>query len=442
MDPYKIAIVGTGYVGLVVGTCFAEYGRSVVCIDRDKKKIDRIKAGKTPFYEPGLDTLVQRNIKNGRLTFSSDTAGVVKDHDIILLAVGTPPGGNGQTDLAQVLDAAKTIGKNLSREALVVIKSTVPVGTTMKMKEVIAAHTDHSVHVSFNPEFLREGNAVEDFMKPDRTIVGYEDEDHVVDEVLKELYAPFISPKSPFYTTDITSAEMIKYAANSMLATKISFMNDLAMMCEKNGADVEVVKHGMGLDQRIGNLFLNPGIGFGGSCFPKDVKSLLYSAGAHGVELPILKAVMAVNLEIRRLFIQKVLDYFNGDLSGRRLAVWGLSFKPNTDDIRESPSVAICEELAAAGAELIVYDPEALENARSVLGESVAYSNDSYSICEGADALLVMTEWNEFRSPDWKRIKDLLAAPVLFDGRNIYSLQDMDRQGWTYFSIGRKAVGV
>ncbi len=437
MNPSKIAIMGTGYVGLVVGACFAEHGREVTCIDLDESKIKKLKAGEVPFYEPGLTTLINRNGQNGRLTFTTDAETAIQQNDIIMLAVGTPPKGDGATDLAQVLGAAETIGKNLRGESLVITKSTVPVGTTLRMKEVIQNVTDQKVHVAFNPEFLREGNAVQDFMHPNRTVVGCEEEE--VEEILRDLYRPFISPHSPLVITDIHSAEMAKYAANGLLATKISFMNDIANICSRLGADVEAVKRCIGLDERIGEHFLNPGIGFGGSCFPKDIKSLIYTGQEMQEEMPILRSVMKVNERMRYGFVDQIKKHF-GDLNGLTFGVWGLAFKPNTDDMREAPAITIIEELLVNGAKIKAYDPEAMETASVDLGDRIEYHQNAYSAINQCDAVLVLTEWNEFRSPDWERVSRLLKNAVIFDGRNIYEPSVMAKRGFHYYSVGRPAV--
>ncbi len=434
MNPSKIAILGTGYVGLVAGACFAENGREVTCIDNDEAKIEALKTGQIPFYEPGLADLVTKNWKNGRLRFTIDTAEAMRDNDILFIAVGTPTGEDGSTDLSQIESAVEAVGRGLDREMLIVFKSTVPVGTTLHMKERLQSASTASLHVAFNPEFLRQGSAVNDFMNPDRTIIGVEDQS--VAELLEELYMSFVSPQAPLIVCDIASAEMTKYAANSMLATKISFINDFANLCQSVGADIEVVRHGIGFDKRIGTQFLNPGIGFGGSCFPKDLKSVVHVAGEQGEPMPLLRAVLEINQRMRSQFVKTVENHF-GSLEGRTLAMWGLSFKPNSDDLREAPSVDIVRMLLEKGAKVRAYDPKAMERARQVIGEGIVYCKDAYGACEDADAVLLVTEWSEFRTPDWGRLAELLKSPVFFDGRNIFKPENMIRRGFTYYSIGR-----
>jgi len=435
MNTSKLAIVGTGYVGLVVGACFAEHGRFVTCIDRNADKIARLQKGEVPFYEPGLETLITRNMENERLAFSTDLTAAIRENDIIILAVGTPTDGKGGADISQIISVAEMVGRNMNGEKLLMTKSTVPVGTTLEIKKVISGLSNHPIHVAFNPEFLREGSAIAEFMQPDRTVVGYEDK--TTREILTELYAPFTTDKNPIMFTDVNSAEMIKYASNAMLATRISFINEIANLCDKVKADVEDVKRGIGLDKRIGNRFLDAGLGFGGSCFPKDLKSLIATAEGFGEELPLLRAVFKINERMKQVFIDKISRHFGGDLKGRVFAVWGLSFKPDTDDIREAPALEIISRLHAAGAHINAYDPEALKKAEEILGARATYYKNAYAACKDADALLVLTEWNEFRSSDWSRIAALLKTPLLFDGRNIYRPEDMQKRGFIYYSIGR-----
>ncbi len=438
----KIVIVGTGYVGLVTGTCLAEVGIDVVCVDVDKKKIDNLKNGILPIYEPGLDKLVHRNYDKGRLQFSTNLGEAIKDAEAAFIAVGTPPGEDGSADLQYVLAVAREIGENMNSYGVIITKSTVPVGTAAKVKKEIQDALDRrglslDYDVASNPEFLKEGAAVNDFMKPDRIVVGVESDR--AKKVMEKLYHPFTLNGHPVIFMDVPSAEMTKYAANSMLATKISFMNDIANLCEIMGADVNMVRKGIGSDPRIGNKFIYPGIGYGGSCFPKDVKALAKTARENGHVMRILEAVEAVNDDQKSVLFNKVMKRFKGDLKGKHFAVWGLSFKPNTDDMREAPSVVIIDKLLEQGATVSAYDPVAMEEAHRDLGDRITYAKDEYEAVKGADALLVVTEWSEFRVPDFEEIKADLKAPIVFDGRNIFEIQRMAELGFEYYCIGVKS---
>ncbi|MDP2360196.1 MAG: UDP-glucose/GDP-mannose dehydrogenase family protein [bacterium] len=431
----KITVIGTGYVGLVVGVCFAEVGNDVVCVDVDKGKIDLLNAGRIPIFEPGLKELLDRVVKQGRLGFTTDTAGAVARSQVVFIAVGTPPDEDGSADLQHVLAAARDVGGAMTGYTVVVDKSTVPVGTADKVREVIRAATSHEFDVVSNPEFLKEGAAINDFLKPDRVVVGADTER--AREAMLELYAPFVRTGHPIIMMDVRSAELTKYAANAMLATKISFMNEISRICDRVGANVEMVRQGIGSDTRIGQQFLFPGVGYGGSCFPKDVKAIIRTAGEHGYDFRILKAVEEVNAEQKRLLVERVKARFGQDLSGRTLALWGLAFKPRTDDMREAPALDIIAGLHAAGAAFQVYDPEAMDEARRRLGEDVAFAADNYEALRGADALIVATEWSDFREPDFARMLDLMKSPIVFDGRNIYRPDRMRKLGFEYQSIGR-----
>ncbi len=438
----KIAIVGTGYVGLVTGTCLAEVGIDVVCVDVDQKKIDNLKQGILPIYEPGLDKLVHRNYDKGRLQFSTNLGEAIKDAEAAFIAVGTPPGEDGSADLQYVLAVAREIGENMNSYGVIITKSTVPVGTAAKVKKEIQDALDRrgatiDYDVASNPEFLKEGAAVNDFMKPDRIVVGVESER--AKRVMEKLYHPFTLNGHPVIFMDVPSAEMTKYAANSMLATKISFMNDIANLCEIMGADVNLVRKGIGSDPRIGNKFIYPGIGYGGSCFPKDVKALARTARENGHVMRILEAVEEVNNDQKSVLFEKVMRRFQGNLKGKHFAIWGLSFKPNTDDMREAPSVVIINKLLAEGATVSAYDPVAMEEAKHDLGDTVIYAKDEYEAVKGADALLVVTEWSEFRVPDFEEIKGDLKAPIVFDGRNIFDIKRMAELGFEYYCIGVKS---
>jgi UDPglucose 6-dehydrogenase len=434
----KLAVIGTGYVGLVAGVGFAESGNDVICVDNNQEKIARLRAGEVPIFEPGVDKLLARNQAEGRLTFSTDLQEAVRRSYVILVAVGTPPGEDGSADLSHVLAVAEEIGKAVDSYRVVVIKSTVPVGTSEKVRACIQSRTAHPVDVVSNPEFLKEGDALNDFMKPDRIVIGTSSER--AREILKELYAPFLRTMNPILFMDERSSEMTKYACNAMLATRISFMNDLANLCDLAGADIHLIRMGMGTDARIGNKFLFPGVGYGGSCFPKDVKALLRTAHDYGAELRVLKGVDAVNEDQKRLMARKCLAHFGGHLDGKRIALWGLSFKPNTDDLREAPSVVIIRELLDRGAEVAVYDPVAMTAARGELGDRVSYAGSAYSAVEKADALVVVTEWNEFRTPDFPRMRRLMRGNVIFDGRNLYAPERMKEYGFRLYTIGRGVV--
>lgn len=441
----KICIIGTGYVGLVAGTCFAESGNDVICVDVDEAKIEGLKNGVIPIYEPGLKELVLRNCEEGRLSFTTDLASAVKVSLVNFIAVGTPPGEDGSADLQYVLDVARTIGRNMESFKILVDKSTVPVGTADKVRAVVneeleKRHATIEFDVVSNPEFLKEGAAIDDFMKPDRVVIGT---DNVrTAEIMKELYAPFMRKTNRLIVMDIRSAEMTKYAANAMLATKISFMNQIANLCERMGADVSAVREGIGSDSRIGYDFLFPGVGYGGSCFPKDVKALVKTAEECDYEFILLKAVEEVN-ELQKLVLTEKIHRRLGDksqlkpLTGKTIAIWGLSFKPRTDDMREAPSVVIINRLLALGAKVCAHDPEAIKEAKKIFGENIVYSNSQYDILKGADALAIVTEWNEYRNPDFDRIKSLLSQPLIFDGRNLYQPSRMKEAGFEYLPIGR-----
>lgn len=432
----KIAVVGTGYVGLVSGTCFAESGNHVVCVDIDKAKVEKMKNGYVPIYEPGLEVLFDRNTKQGRLHFTTDLAEGIKDAKIIFLALPTPPGADGSADLSFVLKVAKDLSEIITDYKVIVDKSTVPVGTAEKVEAVLLEKLDHSLFdVVSNPEFLREGVAVEDFMKPDRVVVGTSSEK--AQKVMTALYEPFVRQGNPIIFMDERSAEMTKYAANSYLATRISFMNEIANLCERLGADVDMVRKGMGSDSRIGKRFLFPGVGYGGSCFPKDVQALAKSAQENEYDFKILKAVMHVNDLQKEILSSKILHYFDGDLTGKTIGVWGLAFKPNTDDIREAPALTIISRLLNKGAKVKAYDPEAMENVKQIFGDKIEFSSNEYEAVEGVDALAIVTEWNEFRTPDFDRMKQIMKAHAIFDGRNIYDVKTTRDMGFYYDSIGR-----
>ncbi len=435
----KIVVVGTGYVGLVTGTCFAEVGINVICVDIDTNKIENLKKGILPIYEPGLEELVTRNTEAGRLQFSTSLTESIKNADVAFIAVGTPPGEDGSADLKYVLGVAHEIGENMNDYGVVVTKSTVPVGTSQKVKaEVQAALDKRGVNITFdvasNPEFLKEGAAVDDFLKPDRIVVGIESKK--AEDIMRKLYKPFLLNGHPIVFMDIASAEMTKYAANAMLATKISFMNDIANLCELVGADVNWVRKGIGSDPRIGNKFIYPGIGYGGSCFPKDVKALVKTAKEYGHDLRILQAVEDVNDDQKLVLFNKIAKRFGGQLKGKTFALWGLSFKPKTDDMREAPSLVIIEKLLHAGANVKAYDPVAMHEAQKTLGESINYCKDPYDTLIDADALLIATEWPEFRSPNFNVIGKLLKQKTIFDGRNIYDQDEMKELGFEYYCIG------
>ncbi len=430
----NIAIIGTGYVGLVAGSCFAESGNDVICVDNDEEKIKKLSKGKIPIYEPGLPEVVERNLREGRLSFTTNLAAAVKKSFVTFIAVGTPQ-FNGRADLDAVHSVAVDIGRAMDRFKVIVMKSTVPIGTTEKVSDIIRAETDQPFDIISNPEFLKEGAAVEDFMKPDRVIIGAEDERAA--EIVRELYAPFVRTGSPVLVTDVRTAEMTKYASNAFLAARISFMNEFANLCELVGADVDMIRKGIGLDSRIGQAFLFAGLGFGGSCFPKDVEALIETGRQQDYPLRILEAVHEVNREQRLRFLGKVLTHFGEDLSSKRLAVWGLAFKPRTADMREAPAVDIIEGLLKRGATVAAYDPEAMEEAERIFGSRIELKKNNYGCLEGADALLLITEWQAFRNPNFERMKSLMREPVVFDGRNIYGPPQMREMGFTYYSVGR-----
>jgi len=430
----KICVVGTGYVGLVVGTCFAENGNTVCGVDADANKVDTLLSGELPIYEPGLLELVKRNMEEDRLRFSTDLDPAVKEAEVVFIAVGTPEGEDGSADLRHVLAVAEGIGKAMNDYKVVVLKSTVPVGTNRKVTEVLSAHTKHPFDVVSNPEFLKEGTALDDFMYPDRVVIGT-DSDRAA-EVMTELYSPFVRTGKPIFRMDPQSAEVTKYAANAMLATRISFMNEIARLCERVGANVNQVRQGIGSDSRIGFSFLFPGPGYGGSCFPKDVKALIRTAEEAGLELSIVRSTEAVNAEQKRYMIPKILERFGGDLAGKTIAVWGLSFKPRTDDMREAPSIELIRELLAHGATVRAFDPEAMDEARKVFGDDVTLVKRPLDAVDAADALLLVTEWNEFRRPDFAEIKKRMRTHVVFDCRNIYSMDRLRDLGFAYYGIG------
>jgi UDPglucose 6-dehydrogenase len=434
----KIAVVGTGYVGLVTGTCFAETGNTVTCIDIDKKKVDSLNNGIITIYEPGLETLFERNIKQGRLHFTTNLKEGIEGAKVIFLALPTPPGEDGSADLQYILQVAEDLGPILKEYTVIIDKSTVPVGTADKVTKKIKENCKVEFDVVSNPEFLREGVAVEDFMKPDRVVIGTQSEK--AKKMMETLYAPLVRQGNPIIFMDEKSAELTKYAANSFLATKITFMNEIANMCELLGADVDSVRKGMGTDTRIGKRFLFAGIGYGGSCFPKDVQALAMSASGVNYDFDILKSVMSVNEKQKTKLIPQIKSYFNGNLKGKTIALWGLAFKPYTDDIREAPSLYNIEELTAAGAIVQAYDPEAMENVKGVIGDKILYCEDQYAALKNADALLIATEWPVFRTPDFDKVANLLNNKVIFDGRNLYAPEDIKELGFKYFSIGRATV--
>lgn len=441
--PYTIAVIGTGYVGLVSGTCFAENGNTVICVDNDPKKLEKLRNGRIHIYEPGLQPLFERNFKEQRLRVTDDLEDAVLRADVVFLCLPTPPNEDGSADLQYVLKVADDIGGILGRHApqpfkVIVDKSTVPIGTSEKVTAAIRAQYGGPFTVVSNPEFLREGFAVEDSLRPDRVVIGTSDER--ARRVMVDLYEPFVLSGNPIIIMDERSAEITKYAANSFLAMRISFMNDLANLCELLGANIDNVRKGIGTDTRIGKKFLFSGVGYGGSCFPKDVKALLNSAASAGYPLRIVQAVEDVNHDQPVMFFRKVRDYFNDDLAGRSFALWGLAFKPNTDDTREAPAYIVIEQLLARGARVAAFDPEALENTRERFGDRISYASSAYAALEGASALLLVTEWSEFRKPDWAEVKSLLAEPVVFDGRNVFDPVALEEHGFDYFSIGRPAL--
>lgn len=435
----KVAIVGTGYVGLVTGTCFAEVGMDVTCIDIDQKKIDNLHKGILPIYEPGLDEMVKRNVEKKRLHFSTSLKDSIQGAEVVFIAVGTPPDEDGSADLKYVLAVAASVGEHMQHPLVIVTKSTVPVSTAEKVRKSLAEQlakrgSNLDFYVASNPEFLKEGAAIDDFMKPDRIVVGVDRPE--AEDLMRKLYKPFLMNGHPIYFMDIPSAEMTKYAANAMLATKISFMNDIANLCEIMGADVNMVRKGIGSDTRIGTKFIYPGVGYGGSCFPKDVKALIKTAKENKYDMRILNAVENVNESQKEVLFDKVRNHFKGDLKGKKFALWGLSFKPKTDDMREAPSLVIIEKLLKAGASVVAYDPVAMEEAKHTLKDTIEYSLDMYDTLNGADALLIVTEWPEFRVPDFEEINKRLKEKTLFDGRNIFDPQDMKKIGYSYYCIG------
>jgi UDPglucose 6-dehydrogenase len=434
----KITIVGTGYVGLVTGTCFAETGNQVVCVDIDSQKVARMRNGEVPIYEPHLDVLFERNIKADRLSFTTNLEEGIKDAEIIFLALPTPPGEDGSADLKYILGVADELGKLLKDYKVIVDKSTVPVGTAEKVHAAIAKHATVDFDVVSNPEFLREGFAVDDFMKPDRVVLGTSSER--AERIMEQLYKPFVRQGNPIIFMDEKSAELTKYAANAFLATKITFMNEIANFCELVGANVDKVRIGIGSDERIGKRFLFPGIGYGGSCFPKDVQALYNSGAENQFSFEILKAVMSVNESQKTILFPKMKNFFRGDLSGKKIALWGLAFKPDTDDIREAPALYMIEELTKAGAQVIAYDPEAMGNVKGIMGDKISYAQNEYEALQDADALLICTEWGVFRNPDFNKMKSLMKDAVIFDGRNLFEISEMNEKGFYYSSIGRSVV--
>jgi UDPglucose 6-dehydrogenase len=434
----NIAVVGTGYVGLVTGTCLAETGNHVICVDINKEKVDKMKAGVVPIYEPHLDVLFERNIKQGRLSFTTNLAEAIENAKIIFLALPTPPGEDGSADLSYILGVADDLGKLIKDYKVIVDKSTVPVGTAEKVRVAVAKNSKVPFDVVSNPEFLREGFAVDDFLKPDRVVIGTSTER--ARKVMEELYKPYVRQGNPIIFMDEKSAELTKYAANAFLATKITFMNEIANMCERLGADVDMVRIGIGSDDRIGKRFLFPGIGYGGSCFPKDVQALAKSASEVNYDFKILEAVMTVNETQKTIIIPRIKDFFKGEIKGKHFALWGLAFKPDTDDIREAPALYLIEELTKAGATVSAYDPEAMDNVSKLVGNKIAFASDEYEALKNADALIIATEWSLFRTPDFEKVSSLLKNKVIFDGRNLYGIDQMKELGYTYFSIGRENV--
>lgn len=434
----KIAVIGTGYVGLVTGTCFAETGNQVICVDIDANKVEKMKGGEIPIYEPHLDVIFERNIKANRLTFTTDLAAGIKHAEIIFLALPTPPGEDGSADLSYILGVADQLGKLITDYKVIVDKSTVPVGTAEKVHAAIAKNATVPFAVVSNPEFLREGFAVDDFMKPDRVVIGTSDEKAM--KVMESLYKPFVRQGNPIIFMDEKSAELTKYAANAFLATKITFMNEVANFCELVGANVDKVRIGIGSDERIGKRFLFPGIGYGGSCFPKDVQALVKSGKEQSFNFEILEAVMKVNEDQKTVLFPKIKNFFRGNLEGKKIAMWGLAFKPDTDDIREAPALYMIDALTKAGAKVTAFDPEAMKNVRNLIGDKINYASSEYEALEDADALVICTEWGIFRNPDFKRVSELLKDKVIFDGRNLFDLEEMNDKGYFYASIGRNAI--
>ncbi len=435
----RICVVGTGYVGLVAGTCFAETGNDVICVDIDEAKVEALRQGEVPIYEPGLEELIKRNVEEWRLAFTTDLSTAVRHALVCFIAVGTPQGDEDfAPDLSAVWAVARSIGECMDGYRVVVTKSTVPVGTHKRVARELASATDHPFDVVSNPEFMKEGAAIDDFLKPDRVVIGCADER--AGEIIKDLYSPFCRSGAPILVMDNASAEMTKYAANSLLATRISFMNEVANLCERVGADVSQVRQGMGFDSRIGPAFLYAGLGYGGSCFPKDVRAIINTAETNESDFTILRAVDQVNNRQKKRLFQKVETFYNGSLNGRTFGLWGLAFKPRTDDMREAPAIGLIEDLLASGCNVRVHDPDAMEVARKIFGDRITYHRQNYETLDGADALLVVTEWNEFRRPDFDRVKQLLKEPVIFDGRNLWEPASMQKIGFNYFPIGRPSV--
>jgi UDPglucose 6-dehydrogenase len=435
----NIAVVGTGYVGLVTGTCFAETGNDVICVDIDEAKVAKLKAGEVPIYEPHLDVLFERNIRGGRLTFTTELGDAIKDAEIIFLALPTPPGEDGSADLSYVLNVAEELGRIITEYKVIVDKSTVPVGTAEKVRAAVEIHSKVPFDIVSNPEFLREGFAVDDFLKPDRVVIGTSSAR--AEEIMRRLYKPFVRQGNPILFMDEKSAELTKYAANAFLATKITFMNEIANFCEEVGADVDKVRIGVGSDSRIGKRFLFPGIGYGGSCFPKDVQALHKSGKDAGYNFQIIESVMEVNQKQKLTLIDKVKKFYNGDLSGKTFAMWGLAFKPDTDDVREAPALYMIEALLEAGATVRAFDPEAMDNVKKLFSEGVTFCENQYEVCDGADALLIATEWAVFRTPDFERVGKMLKTRIMFDGRNLYDLDRMEELDFHYCSVGRRVIG-
>ena len=431
----RICVIGTGYVGLVAGTCLAEMGNTVICVDNNEEKLEKLRNGIVPIYEPGLEELIKVNVAENRLSFSSDLKTAVEKSLVCFIAVGTPQGEDGSADLQYVYQVAKQIGKSINDYKVIVDKSTVPVGTADKVTEIITAETSHNFDVVSNPEFLKQGAAVDDFLKPDRVVIGSNSQKAT--EIMQELYAPFLRTGNPVIIMDVRSAEMTKYASNSFLAVKISYANEIANICEKVGANAEMVRIGMCSDKRIGSQFLFPGLGYGGSCFPKDVKALLKTAKDNDCDTQMLEAADSINKLQRKLFVEKVLKHFDNDVNGKTFAVWGLAFKPKTDDMREAPAITIINMLLEKGAKIQAYDPKAIESAKFHFADKITYAKNSYEALNDADALLLLTEWNEFRRPDFDRIKSTLKTPLVFDGRNQYDAKRMRERGFTYYSIGK-----
>ena len=431
----KIAVIGTGYVGLVVGACLADMGNDVICVDNNEEKLKKLEQGIIPIYEPGLEELVKSNVLENRLSFTSDIDMAVKKSEVCFIAVGTPQDEDGSADLHYVLGVAEEIAKAMNGYKVIVDKSTVPVGTAEKVAEIIRKHTDYDFDVVSNPEFLKQGNAVDDFLHPDRVVIGSNSDKATA--IMQEIYSPFFRTGNRVIVMDVKSAEMTKYASNSFLATKISFMNEIANLCEKVGADAEMVRVGVSTDSRIGNKFLFPGLGYGGSCFPKDVKALIKTGADYGVDMSIIKSADGVNKKQRNLFVDKIIAKFGKDLTGRTFGVWGLAFKPKTDDMREAPAITIINELLNLGAKVKAYDPKAMILAKRIFGDKITYCQKSYDALDGADAMLLLTEWNEFRRPDFERIKGLLKTPIIFDGRNQYNGERLTQSGFEYICVGK-----